>query len=97
MKRGAVPPFSLNELTGLLLRGETLSIRKAGSGNEADLVQLKGRDEMIEQTSPLLTRLIRKLPVESYDTPVELVDEVATPLGNYRILLKGDAAASTRP
>ncbi|QLH51307.1 MAG: HAMP domain-containing histidine kinase [Candidatus Accumulibacter cognatus] len=90
-EEGAVPPFSLNELTGLLLPGETLSIRKAGSGNEVDLVQLKGRDEVLEQTSPLLTRLIRTLPVESYDTPVELVDEVATPLGNYRILLKGDA------
>jgi hypothetical protein len=29
--------------------------------------------------------------VETYDAPVELVDEVATPLGTYRIVLRGDA------
>jgi signal transduction histidine kinase len=87
---GAVPPFSLNDLTALLLPGESLSIRKGG-GKATDVAQLSGRDEALAQSSPLLTRLIRQLPVESYDAPVELTDEVATPLGNYRIQLKGDA------
>jgi hypothetical protein len=54
-------------------------------------VQLRGKDEVIEEASPLLTRLIRRLPVESYDAPVELADEVATPMGSYRIVLHGDA------
>jgi hypothetical protein len=58
-------------------------------------VQLRGKDE-VRGASPLLTRLIRKLPVESYDAPVELADEVATPMGSYRILLHGDARSVNR-
>lgn len=93
---GAVAPFSLTDLTSLLLPGETLSIRKAGAG-DAEVIQLAGKDEALEQTSPLLTRLIRVLPVESLEAPlVELADEVATPLGNYRLLLKGDARSVNR-
>lgn len=88
---GAVPPFSLNDLSSLLLPGETLSIRKAAGGKEVEVARLSGKDEAFEQSSPLLTRLIRKLPVEPYDAPVELVDEVATPPANYRIVLQGDA------
>jgi signal transduction histidine kinase len=88
---GAVPPFSLNDLTALLLPGETLTIRNVGHGEPTDRVQLRGKDEVIEEASPLLARLIRKLPVESYDAPVELADEVATPMGSYRILFHGDA------
>lgn len=88
-QEGAAPPFSLDSLTSLLLPGETLSIGQAGG---SEIISLSGRDEALEQSSPLLTRLIRKLPVESLEAPVlELVDEVTTPLGNYRILLKGDA------
>lgn len=88
---GAAPPFSLDSLTALLLPGETLSIRQTDR-QESEVIQLNGRDEALEQSSPLLTRLIRKLPVESLEAPVvELADEVATPLGSYRILLKGDA------
>jgi len=88
---GAAAPFALNDLSSLLLPGETLSIRKAGS-RETEALLLSGKDEALEQTSPLLTRLIRQLPVESLEAPVvELSDEVATPLGNYRLLLKGDA------
>lgn len=93
---GAVAPFSLTDLSSLLLPGETLSIRKAGAG-DADVIQLAGQDEALEQSSPLLTRLIRVLPVESLEAPlVELADEVATPLGNYRLLLKGDARSVNR-
>jgi signal transduction histidine kinase len=87
----AVAPFSLNELSSLLLPGETLTLKKTG-GRESDAIQLSGRDEVFEQSSPLLTRLIRVLPVERLDAPVvELVDEVATPLGSYQLQLKGDA------
>ncbi|BAL22556.1 histidine kinase [Azoarcus sp. KH32C] len=88
---GAMPAFALDDLTTLLLPGETLTIRKAGSA-DAETVQLSGKDEAQEQTSPLLTRLIRRLPVESLDAPVvELADEVATPTGSYELRLKGDA------
>ncbi len=88
---GAVPPFSLNDLTSLLLPGQTLSVRKTASGMDVEVARLSGKDEAVEQSSPLLTRLIRKLPVETYDAPVERVDEVATPLATYRIVLQGDA------
>lgn len=93
---GAVPPFSLDSLGSLLLPGESLSIRRA-DGKDTEIIQLAGRDEALEQSSPLLTRLIRRLPVESLEAPVvELTDEVTTPLGNYRILLKGDARSVNR-
>jgi hypothetical protein len=88
---GAVPPFSLNDLISLLLLGETLSIREAVSGEEVEVANLSGKGEALNPSSPLLTRLIRKLPVDTYDAPVELVDEVATPLGSYQIVLRGNA------
>lgn len=88
---GAAPPFTLGDLTTLLLPGETLAIRKAGA-RDGDSILINGRDEAIEQTSPLLTRLIRQLPVDTLDAPVvELADEVATPLASYTLRLKGDA------
>jgi len=89
---GATPPFALDSLGSLLLPGETLSISKIVDGKEREIIQLSGRDESLEQSSPLLTRLIRKLPVDSLDAPiVELADEVTTPLGNYSMHLSGDA------
>ncbi|MFH1872945.1 MAG: HAMP domain-containing sensor histidine kinase [Pseudomonadota bacterium] len=91
---GAVPPFSLNDLTGLLLPGETLAIRKAGA--RTDMVKLSGKEEGAELSSPLITRLISRLPVASYDAAVEFADEIATPLGSYRVLLTGDARSVNR-
>jgi signal transduction histidine kinase len=90
-RAGVTPGFALNELADLLLPGETLAI--ARRGDKAGIpIQIAGRDEAQEQSSPLLARLIRVLPVETLDTPVvELTDEVRTPLGNYDIRLRGDA------
>lgn len=89
---GAVPPFALDALATLLLPGESLSIHRIDGERELEVAQLAGRDEAQELSSPLLTRLILRLPVESLEAPeVELHDEVATPLGNYRLVLKGDA------
>ncbi|TAK90595.1 MAG: HAMP domain-containing histidine kinase [Burkholderiaceae bacterium] len=85
----AVPPFSLNDLAPLLLPGESLSILKANK--EKELIRLDGREDSKQFSSPLLTRLIRSLPVQSYDTPAELSDEIATPLGNYQLRFRGDA------
>lgn len=88
---GAVPPFSLGDLRAQLLPGETLRIHKSGAPDGADLVRIHGSEAAMAESSPLLTRLIRKLPVDSYDAPIALHEEVATPLGNYTIELKGDA------
>ncbi|MGE5492938.1 MAG: sensor histidine kinase [Actinomycetota bacterium] len=91
-REGAAPAFALEDVTGLLLPGESLSIRRVVGDRETEVAQFSGREEALEQSSPLLTRLIRKLPVETLDTPVvELNDEVSTALGHYRLLLRGDA------
>lgn len=88
---GAEPPFSLANLGELLLPGETLAIDKLQGGKAQPLFSVSGEEQPVEALSPLLTQLIRLLPVDSYSAPVELVDEVATPLGAYRIRLHGDA------
>ncbi|MEO7105179.1 MAG: HAMP domain-containing sensor histidine kinase [Rhodoferax sp.] len=92
---GAKPPFTLGDLRAQLLPGETLRIRKSGGANGdekgAELVHLNGSEATTAGSSPLLTRLIRRLPVDSYDEPVQLTEDIATPLGNYRMDLLGDA------
>jgi signal transduction histidine kinase len=88
---GAVAPFALGDLRAQLLPGETLRIRKSGQTNGPDLVRLSGSEAAAAESSPLLTRLIRRLPVDSYDAPIELTEDVATPQGNYTICLQGDA------
>ncbi|PHV12970.1 sensor histidine kinase [Chitinimonas sp. BJB300] len=89
---GAIAPFSLNDLRPLLLPGETLRIRKTTAASDTDLVRLAGSEGTEgEVSSPLLTRLIRYLPVERYEAPIELEDEIATPLGNFTVYFKGDA------
>ncbi len=93
---GAIAPFSLGDLRTQLLPGETLRIRKNGQADGADLVRLSGNEAVATESSPLLTRLIRRLPVDNYDAPIELVEDVATPLGNYTIYLKGDARSVNR-
>ena len=92
---GAVAPFSLADLGTLLLPGESLSIAKVGAG-ERDRVRLIGKAQEEEQSSPLVTRLILELPVTSATAPVELTDEIATPLGSYRLEFKGDARTVNR-
>ena len=87
----AISPFSLYDLTPLLLPGETLTIRSVGNKDAVPIV-LNGRDDFSEQISPLLTRLIQRLPVVTIETPkVELTGEIQTPLGNYELLFEGDA------
>ena len=86
-------PFSLNDLGALLQQGESLRIQR-GSGED---ILIRGREGAEERISPLLTQLIRKLPIAASHgerlsiAPSELDDVVATPLGDYRILLHGDA------
>jgi signal transduction histidine kinase len=81
-------PFSLKDLQPLLLPGETLRIQNLA--NKKQLINLTGNIEQADESWNLLTRLIRRLPVEEYDTPLESVEVVSTPLDNFEILLKGD-------
>ncbi|MBI5259034.1 MAG: HAMP domain-containing histidine kinase [Burkholderiales bacterium] len=84
---GAEPPFALADLAEPLLPGERLRIRRQGA--REDLIVLTGRDTGVP-ASPWLDRLIRRLPVEGYDTPLMLRETVATPLGRYDVVLEGD-------
>ena len=92
---GAVPPFSWADLAGLLLPGETLEIRKAGAApGTAALVRLAGTEVAPQAIAPWLDQLIGKLPVERPGAPLTARDRVSTPLGDYELLLRGDARAA---
>lgn len=95
---GATPPFALADLTPLLLPGEALRIRKmdAASPEAPDLVALKGRHSDADVASPWLERLIRQLPAEGFDAPLEAREAVNTPLGRYELILKGDVRSVNR-
>lgn len=90
--KGSIPPFSLHDLGALLQEGESLRILR---GDKEEFL-IRGREGMEERVSPLLTRLIRKLPVvapggeNASVARSELEDVVTTSLGDYRILLHGD-------
>jgi signal transduction histidine kinase len=44
----------------------------------------------------LLEQLIRRLPVDGYDQPLEARDSIATPLGRYELTLTGDVRTVNR-
>ncbi|MFC0348343.1 sensor histidine kinase [Undibacterium danionis] len=87
-------PFSLHDLHTMLLPGEGLTIRKAS--DKKDIIQLLGKIEQEEDSWNLLTRLIRRLPVDEYDTPLVANDLISTPLDNYEINLKGDVRSISK-
>ena len=91
---GAVAPPSLDDLRQALLPGETLRIQKVGASKQPPLV-LKG-EERAELTSPLIARLIRRLPVEGAALPPPAREVIATPLGRYEVTLEGDARGIER-
>ncbi|MBC3875987.1 sensor histidine kinase [Undibacterium flavidum] len=87
-------PFSLNDLSALLLPGESLSIKK--SSEKKEFIKLLGKVEQEEESWNVLTRLIRRLPVDEYDTPLESKELISTPLDNYEVLLKGDVRSVSK-
>lgn len=99
---GATRPFSPSELRALLLPGERLSVTRAGG--ERPTFELTGARPDDGAALPWIARLVRRLPAEGYDRPVEARETIATPLGRYELVLTGDtrsvdqalAAAATR-
>jgi signal transduction histidine kinase len=87
-------PFSLNDLNSLLLPGETLSIRK--STEKKELITLLGKTEAEDESWNVLTRLIRRLPVDEFDTPLEKIETISTSLDNYEVKLKGDVRSISK-
>ena len=82
-------PFSLNDLRALLLSGEQLKIRKGMDARATQIITLTGEDTA-QLPSPLLTRIIRRLPTDGYDQPLVAHSLVATPTGIFDIELTGN-------
>ncbi len=95
-RAGATAPFSLVDLAPLLLPGESLRIRKADHRVTTDLIALKGAEDATQTSSPWLNRLIRQLPVEGYDQPIEARETLSTSLGDYELILAGDLRGVNR-
>ncbi|MFZ6874772.1 sensor histidine kinase [Undibacterium sp. Di27W] len=90
-------PFSLKDLQNNLLPGETLIIRKRDAQeSKDDLVNLTGAFEQSDESWNIITRLIRRLPVDEYDIPLESRETINTPLANYEVLLKGDVRSVSK-
>ncbi|BBB58822.1 hypothetical protein UNDKW_0549 [Undibacterium sp. KW1] len=93
-------PFSLKDLQDNLLPGETLRIRKRDAqdskDSKDDLINLTGIVEQSDESWNIITRLIRRLPVDEYDVPLESRETISTPLANYEVLLKGDVRSVSK-
>jgi signal transduction histidine kinase len=87
----ATRPFALDDLQSQLLPGETLRIRKAGSiATAPDLLKLVGVADEPQTSARWIDRIVRRIPVDGFDTPIEAKDAVATSLGSYELLFIGD-------
>ncbi len=89
---GAAMPLSLGELGQSLLPGERINIRSLASTN-APAVVLKGSSTQVEPSSPWLSQLIKKLPVQQVVAPLSSRDTIRTVAGNYEVQLTGNVRA----
>lgn len=87
---GAARAFAVGDLASLLLPGESLRIKKRGAADGADVVSLTGVEDHPDDTSRLLSRLVRRLPVDEVGPPNESRESVVTSAGIYDVTLTGD-------
>lgn len=94
----STPAFSLADLKPMLLPGESLQIRRLADGASpaAAPMQLVGAVDPEDQSWHLVTTLIRHLPVDAYDVPLEAKEVIATPAGSYEVLFKGDVRSVSK-
>lgn len=90
---GAVAPATVQDLARLLQPGEELTLKRTGSAEP--LAVLKSPEDAA-RTSPLILRLIDRLPVTARPGPITARETVATPLGAYEVRLTGDAQGVAR-
>jgi signal transduction histidine kinase len=93
---GATPPFALADLRSELLVGERLTIRRLQPGDAREVITLVNAGEGAGSAPPFLDRLIRRLPVDGDDRPLEATRRIATPLGEYELRLTADLAGVDR-
>jgi signal transduction histidine kinase len=88
-------PFALSDLKAQLVPGEQLRIRRLDGGSPAEIIALTGED-VASQPSPLLSRIIQRLPVEGYDRAPSAHGTITTPAGAFDIELTGDVRGVDR-
>lgn len=92
---GAVAPASLDEIAKGLQPGDVLTIVQQNDLRATPIV-LKGRDDPRERSSPLILRLIDRLPVAARPGPVQARETIVTPTGSFDVRLAGDARGIDR-
>ncbi|WP_211441795.1 sensor histidine kinase [Collimonas humicola] len=92
----AARAFAVSDLASLLLPGESLRIRKRGAAGGADLVSLSGAEDHPDDSSRLLSRLVRRLPVDEVGPPNDSRESVVTAAGIYDVTLTGDERSVNR-
>jgi signal transduction histidine kinase len=105
---GATPPFSLADLSTQLLPGETLQLRKLDGRTAAPPVTLKGAAPARPETSSWMPQavndflgyavrgLLRRLPIEDEDVPIEATETIRTAAGSYELHGFGDERSANR-
>jgi len=105
---GATPPFSLADLSAQLLPGETLQLRKLDGRMVAPLATIKGAAPTTPPVSGWVPQavndflgyavrgLLRRLPVEDEDVPIEATETIRTPAGTYELHGFGDERSANR-
>ena len=106
---GATPPFSLADLATQLLPGETLQLRKLDAPAGAPpLATIKGVPPPAPPASSWMPRavndflgyavrgLLRRLPVDDEDTPIEATETIRTAAGSYELHGVGDERSANR-
>lgn len=91
----AVAPASLEDLAEALLPGETLTISRQGAENTKPVV-LKGRELAGGRSSPLILRLIDRLPVAERPPAMRAVETIVTPVASFDVQLASDARGIDR-
>lgn len=87
---GAVAPPGLQELSSVLQAGEVLTITHRERGQAAPVAVLKAREQGAGPSSPLILRVIDRLPVAARPGTLSGSETIATPLGSYEARLTGE-------
>lgn len=95
-RAAAAPAFALADLRAMLLPGETLRIDKVNGEQLQTLVNLVGSSEPEDASQHILAALIRRLPIDTYDTPLASTKRIATPVGSYDVVLSGDVRSVSK-
>jgi len=90
---GAEPPASLDDLVPSLLPGEVLTVTRQDAP-QPPLV-LKG-GEAGARSSPLILRLIDRLPVSTRPAAMQAQEAMVTPVGSFDVRLAGEASGIDR-